>query len=83
MALDAAAIRRDESLRRADRESLAEGDANDATASLSRCRVAGFFRLPMVLKQMERNRDLDSLRSCSNFQGTMLDLAFPADPFAR
>ena len=61
MALDAAAIRRDESLRRADRESLAERYANDAMASLSRCRVAGFFRLPIVHKQMERDRDLDSL----------------------
>ena len=62
---------------------MAQRYADLAMASLGQCRLAGFLRLPMNVKQLERDRDLNPLRPRPDFQAMMLDLAFPADPLAR
>jgi eukaryotic-like serine/threonine-protein kinase len=54
-------------------------EAEAAVASLRRAVVAGYKNLP----DMIRDPDLDPLRSRSDFQLLMMDLAMPADPFAR
>jgi hypothetical protein len=41
--------------------------------------VAGYRNVAL----MQRDHDLDPLRSRPDFQLLMMDLAFPADPFAR
>jgi hypothetical protein len=38
---------------------------------------------PESLADLGSARDLDALRSRPDFRALMLDLAFPADPFAR
>ena len=52
---------------------------------LNRALIAGFFRnedrVGLLLNDF--NTDLDSLRSRPDFQLLMMDLAMPADPFAR
>jgi len=53
--------------------------AGEASAALRRTGSARF----VYLKQMKADRSFDSLRSTTEFQLLMLDLAFPANPFTR
>jgi tetratricopeptide (TPR) repeat protein/tRNA A-37 threonylcarbamoyl transferase component Bud32 len=55
-----------------------EARAVRAVAALRRAVTAGYIDLD----HMSRDADLDPLRSRPDFQGMMMDLAFPADPFA-
>jgi serine/threonine-protein kinase len=56
----------------------AVAEADRAMAALGRAVAAGYHDLA----QMQRDRDLDPLRGRDDFRLLMLDLAFPADPFA-
>jgi hypothetical protein len=50
---------------------------------LGQARAAGFFPDPSHVALLERDPDLDPIRSRPDFRAFLLDLAFPADPFAR
>jgi tetratricopeptide (TPR) repeat protein/tRNA A-37 threonylcarbamoyl transferase component Bud32 len=58
---------------------LGHQQAEAAMAALRRAVAAGYTNLPDVI----RDPDLDPLRSRSDFQLLMMDLAMPAVPFAR
>jgi len=60
---------------------VAEGraEADRAMESLRQAVAAGYRKLNL----MRSDPDLDPLRSRPDFQFLMMDLAFPADPFAR
>jgi tetratricopeptide (TPR) repeat protein len=66
-----------------ERESLAERHAARAMDALAEARRAGYFRDPAHFVLLKSDRDLDALRSRDDFQLLMMDLAMPADPFAR
>jgi hypothetical protein len=63
------------------REEAAEGRAAAERAMqwLHRAVARGWRNVPV----MERDHDLDPLRSRLDFQLLMMDLKFPDDPFAR
>jgi serine/threonine-protein kinase len=56
-----------------------QAEADRAIQWLGRAIAAGYRKLALI----QSDPDLDPLRSRSDFQLLMLDLAFPADPFAR
>jgi tetratricopeptide (TPR) repeat protein len=60
-------------------ESERQSLTDRAMATLRRAVKAGFGER----KQLEQDVDLDPIRSRADFQALLLDLAFPADPFAR
>jgi serine/threonine-protein kinase len=82
-AVAADAARADERLSMAEREAAAERYVARAVALLDRARRAGALDDPGTLADLTSARDLDALRSRPDFRALMLDLAFPADPFAR
>ena len=61
--------------------SAAQGtvEADCAITALWKAVAAGYRKLD----QLQTDRDLDLLRSGADFQMLVLDVAFPADPFAR
>jgi hypothetical protein len=82
-ALAAAAARGDRALAPAEREERSERLAARAVRRLGQARAAGYFRNPATVAQFVRDPDLDPIRSRPDFRTFLLDLAFPADPFAR
>jgi hypothetical protein len=59
--------------------SRGRAEAEQAMQSLQNAIAAGF----RDFKALRTDTDLDSLRSRLDFQLLILDLAFPADPFAQ
>ena len=57
----------------------ARARADEAMESLHRAVAAGYRQAA----QMRADSDLDPIRARPDFQMLMLDLAFPAEPFAR
>jgi hypothetical protein len=57
----------------------ANREAEDAVSCLRRAAAAGFRNLDL----MRTDTDLDPLRARTDFRLLIMDLAFPADPFAR
>jgi eukaryotic-like serine/threonine-protein kinase len=64
-------------------ESPDQSHAEAAVALLERARRAGFLEGRAGYDQLTRDHDLDALRSRPDFRALALDVAFPADPFAR
>jgi hypothetical protein len=50
---------------------------------LGRAGSRGLFRDPVMVDALDRDSDLDNLRSRRDFQLFRLDVAFPADPLAK
>jgi hypothetical protein len=50
-----------------------------ALEALRQARAAGYSTLAGI----QSDHDLDALRDRPDFRGFLLDMAFPADPFAR
>jgi tetratricopeptide (TPR) repeat protein len=66
-----------------DRQSAAQPDFERAIELLYQARAAGEFKGTMIsLDELRREKLLDPLRNRLRFQILMMDLAFPADPFA-
>jgi tetratricopeptide (TPR) repeat protein len=65
-----------------EREATAAGYAARAVAMLDRARRAGYFADAAKLAGLVSDPDLRLLRSTSVFRELLMDLAFPADPFA-
>jgi serine/threonine-protein kinase len=81
-ALASAAARNDPNMEPAERSKRSEQLAARSMLLLARSRIAGFFRDPAQINQLEKDPDFDSLRSRPDFRALLLDVAFPADPFA-
>jgi tetratricopeptide (TPR) repeat protein len=82
-ALAAAAAAKDVARDPPGRAALAEQYAAHAINDLAESRRAGFFDDPPNFGLIRSDPDLDPLRSRADFQNFVLDLTFPADPFAR
>jgi hypothetical protein len=78
-----AAAREDRRLDPADRERRADLSADRALALLAAARSTGFFRGPERLALIRDDPDLVPLRDRPDFRLLLMDLAMPADPFAR
>ncbi len=61
----------------------ADAYASKAVEWLGRAARRGFFRDPVMLDALDRDSDLDTLRSRRDFQLFRLDVAFPTDPLAN
>src|SRR5262249_8385206 len=81
--LCSAAARDDDRLSIAERNAQCGRYAARAIELLGEARSVGYFHSPGALKAMDQDHNLDPLRSHPDFQLLSLDLAFPADPFAR
>jgi hypothetical protein len=57
--------------------------ASRAVALLARARDAGHFNTLANRAWLASERDLDALREREDLRLLMMDLSFPADPFAR
>jgi hypothetical protein len=77
------AARDDRRLAPADRERRARRYAARALGMLAAAGSAGFFREPARLALLRDDPDLGPLRDRAEFQLLLMDLAFPAEPFAR
>jgi hypothetical protein len=81
LAKTSSASERNRGLPDSERISMSETFASDAVALLKRASDLGFFTMPGMMEHARKDTDLDALRSRSDFQLLMLDLAFPSDPF--
>jgi tetratricopeptide (TPR) repeat protein len=66
-----------------DRARHADALAAEAVVLLHSARAAGFFAAPQYRALLSNDADLDALRDRADFQALVLDLALPAEPFAR
>ena len=84
LSLASAAALGDASMGRAERVARAEQLAADAVRRLGEARAADFFQGPAGLNRVEKDPDLDPLRSRVDFLSccaSVLDQGFPDDPF--
>jgi tetratricopeptide (TPR) repeat protein len=81
--LSAAAVGHDATLSEADRRRRADGYAGKAVALLAQARNAGYFEAEGPLALLQRDPDLDPLRSRPDFQKLLREVSDPASPPAR
>lgn len=82
-ALSSTAARRDFELPQNEQEKLAEQYAAHALELLAKARTAGSFKNRARLEQLQKDTDLDSLRSREDFKKLVADLEKEAKPSAR
>jgi hypothetical protein len=75
--------RQDQESPSAERQRLAPQEYEHALELLGKSRATGEFSGMIRLDEIRRERLLDPLRSDPRFRLLMMDLAMPADPFAR
>jgi hypothetical protein len=78
-ALASIAALKEDARPRLEREETAERHAADTVALLLKAQQSHYFQAPSALKDPA----FDSLRARADFRLLVMDLAFPADPFAR
>jgi tetratricopeptide (TPR) repeat protein len=77
-AVSSTAVRGDTSLDPAEREKLAERYAGRALAMLQRLHEAGYFKAPRRIKDLKTEKDLDPLRTRSEFKTLLAAVENPA-----
>jgi eukaryotic-like serine/threonine-protein kinase len=83
LALASASIASDATRDPADRAAVSATYASRALKAFAESQREGFFNKPAEYANMKTDPDIDSLRRRPDFQMLLLDLDFPAEPFAR
>ena len=79
-ALAAAAAQKDAKLLPAEREQWGEHHAVRAVELLVQAQAAGFFKDPRQIEHLKQDSDLDSLRTCADYQKLLSELEKTAQP---